>query len=314
MKCDGARVYVSRELDGELPTDRWAVLRRHLDQCDQCDRFAQYCRGLQRLIETSPPPAPTPAMADGMLEEVRQAVSWRRNVRGTGKVLRDRIILAGSIIFALLLGLGAGRLWVMRGRPSRSTGPKALLPYDPAALGRLLVGPSADRLAECWQSYRDEAQEHDARLRWVAWVNGRLEVGLAGQDQVPATAEEPVAVQMWLFQTPPDSTPRLMSAPILIIRPGSTARFPADGGDRRGPPYGTYECSLSRRADGTLRLMTRLEVTLPHEAQPVQVSGLLDLTPGGPQVAAYSRAGTVSYALLARWCPNTPVSGSHGPE
>lgn len=54
MLCDRTREWVALRLDGELSDFETAIMRSHLERCEECVRFAEDVAGITRELRSTP--------------------------------------------------------------------------------------------------------------------------------------------------------------------------------------------------------------------------------------------------------------------
>lgn len=106
--CDAVREAVSAAIDGEDTGLPGSEVRRHLDACDGCQRFAAALPGVDRQVAVASSAAPVPDLTASILVALaddRAAVVGRRQ-----RELRVLVALTGIVQLAIalpvLIGLG----------------------------------------------------------------------------------------------------------------------------------------------------------------------------------------------------------------
>jgi predicted anti-sigma-YlaC factor YlaD len=85
--CERARAWSSLRADGELSELELALLQAHLERCPGCRAFAQGLDGVESLLRTQPPEAPSRPISVGRTE-------LRRRGSGSLRLLHASAALA----------------------------------------------------------------------------------------------------------------------------------------------------------------------------------------------------------------------------
>jgi anti-sigma factor RsiW len=92
--CDRSAEFVSLELDGELSLFESALLRRHLDRCEQCAAYARRVKATTELVRAAP------------LEPMRVPAVWHVP-RRSWRVVRSAAVTAAVAAAAIWLAVAS---------------------------------------------------------------------------------------------------------------------------------------------------------------------------------------------------------------
>ena len=304
MECDKARVFISRDLDGELPDEARARLEEHVAQCADCASYGRQCRSLQRLIDRSALPSQVPDVRRGARpEEVPPA---RRQALGAGAALyrlAALVLAVASVAF----------LWLWVGERSAATGLRTELARHAAgqAAGAadawegdaVPASPGLDAAppTEYVRAVRALGDYFRGELKWVALDGPQMELGVSGYAGAvrAAAARQPAAVlSVRVVAVGPGKETRLVSSPTVLLRPGAEANFrlaETQGAPNKGL---AYRCAYDA-TDGPGGLVSvGLTIQGGPAGRPVHLWGAVRPDDDGATPAAYARVGSVRYVLF----------------
>lgn len=102
MKCNEARSWLSRRIDGELRDFENRELDRHLAQCARCASEYRLLMFPRRMAETTPSITPSPFFYQKLRARIESESQWIANWQPFGKLARQMIPALAGITFALL--------------------------------------------------------------------------------------------------------------------------------------------------------------------------------------------------------------------
>jgi len=108
MECREVEKFIHAYLDGEFDEGEWAAIRVHLDQCQPCQRRAQFEERFREVLKSSLQPAPAPA---GLRLKVVQALQSSEREPGARRRWALRLVpaAAAAAVVGGLLVVQVGR-------------------------------------------------------------------------------------------------------------------------------------------------------------------------------------------------------------
>ncbi|QOJ14340.1 MAG: zf-HC2 domain-containing protein [Planctomycetia bacterium] len=128
-RCSGFEADLSALLDGELPAQRAAELRAHLDACDSCRAAADELQRTSRILADLPMTAAPPGLLERVLREAGAASVSRSRPSGR-RTLWLRIMQVSASAAALLVTAVAARTFLLHRVDSPAAAPAVPAPAD----------------------------------------------------------------------------------------------------------------------------------------------------------------------------------------
>ncbi|MBK8915626.1 MAG: zf-HC2 domain-containing protein [Phycisphaerales bacterium] len=139
-RCSGFEADLSAWLDGELPPQREAELRAHLDDCHACRALAEDLRRTSRMLADLPVAAAPPGLLERVLREAGSAQPPRSHP-AIRRTLWLRVLQVSASAAALLITAVAARTFWLQPVNAPITAPAS-----PPAIGQ--TDPRRDALAD----------------------------------------------------------------------------------------------------------------------------------------------------------------------
>ena len=306
MRCEDARLHISREIDGEPSGKQRDAAEQHVEACGDCARFAVQSQRLQCLIRDSSVQAPDSeywtrlsARAAGAASgELRRSSARLRLYRPVSYLAAAACAVLVVVVVLQQCRIGDLRTRIERVSP-RGPGPEKGA-HDLAAAAGLFRAAPQQALAEQAVAFQILADYFEGGLRWVVQDGSQAELGVAAA-AVPSPAagkDATLVVEIRVLRFENGGNPRLVSAPTLMILPGEEADFRVAATGGVGPRRFRYRCVAVRTTEGKARVTVALELTPAASGEVVRLSGMVGPGNGSRVPAAYSRAGDVGYVLL----------------
>lgn len=318
MRCEEARLRISREVDGELSSEERDAVRGHVEKCAECARFARQCREMQRLVSESSVPVPDRPYWEGLLTRVEKAAAPEPG-RNVVPLRRSRILAyaaaAACVVLLVGLALQQGRMAGLREELERaraSGAESAAGDYDLRQMSRFVKGVPLGALAEQAEVFVVLDDYLQGGLRWVVQDGRQTELGMSGDAFAAGAAAsgKPMLVEIQLVRAAGNGDVQVVSAPTLMIVPGEEANFHLAASDGIGGKRFRYRCAAFESPTGGAYVEVALELMPEGAWAPINLSGVFSFSNGDRVPAAYSRAGEVSYLLLVS--TRQPDEGSRG--
>ncbi len=304
MRCEDARVHISREIDGELPAGKREAMQRHVEQCADCARFAEQCRAIGSLMADSEVHAPDAAYRAELLRRVREAAAeqaGRKELRPRAQRVLSYLAAAACVLLFVCVVIQQGRIAHLRAEISHlrtiGAGPVVEL-QDFGAIARVsaVLPVGVPEQAEAFRMLSDYFQ---GGLKWLVQDGRQSELGVAGDISLAAaTAGTALRAEIRLVRVEGGGEARVISAPTLTIVSGEEASFSLAATDGLGPGQFRYRCAARRTERGRVLLAVALEVNPPAGGEPARLWGLAELHEGQWLPVAYTQMGDASYLLL----------------
>ncbi len=310
MRCEEARECISRDLDRELPVERSAELEQHLKDCTECARITEDFRRLQSAMLASPAPAPESGYWDTLLTRVAQsAASQAKREHSRWRLFRSLSFAAAAASVLLAVGIVAqqSRIKGLQSQVAQLRSAQALIPAaEFAKLSAQCSMPavSTASLREQQAVFGDLSQYYQGNLKWLVEDGSQTDVGVSDETSTSNAPQEgePMIAQFQLVRLDADGTSEVISAPTLLMLPGSEARFNLEASRGNTSVRLPYRCALLKQ-DGGATLSVSLDLDPSLDGQSAKLSGVAQLRAGSCQPVAFTRAGDVSYALFVALLP-----------
>ncbi len=306
MRCRNARILISRGIDEELPIADNASVQRHLEKCPDCARYAERCRALQRLIGQSVAPAADSSYWAELSARVAAAAAQDGTQTAPGLRLHRLIsCLAAAacfVLFVMLLG-ARSRVAQLRRETARSALTSTTSETDPYGFDTSAVlishaqqpGPTEQKAA-----FEALGDYYQGELSWMVQDGAQTALGVSVYPSATgvATKEEVLLVRIAVVIVTADRSPRLISAPTLMILPGAEANFRLAETGGMGPRRLRYQCAYEHGAatDGLVEVAVEI-VPLPG-GKAVKLSAAVAPGDRTSNPVAYNRVGDAHYALF----------------
>ncbi len=304
MQCDDIQLLISRELDGEITEQQRRNLGEHLAGCAECVAFQRRCRALQQAVHASP--TPLPEGTDWDQPSLRWTAALARQERREGRRVRV-LLVAACVAVAACVVVSAAHVR----RSHRESELEARIAQLEAAARAAEKGAGWDLslaalparsprdLREPVAAFAALGDYFGPELRWMATDGAQTELGITTEaSSVAATHDDGVvAAEIRLERTVRDQEPQLISAPSLVIVPGSEANFRLAPTGTDGPKRLRYCCTLDVSDAGGGLLRVAVQVMPEGGDVPVLLSGMIDPDRPGAGPVAFTRQGDVGYVL-----------------
>lgn len=297
MKCGEAQQKISKMMDDELTPTQKEDVDKHLDECKVCreyqERLLKVEEALGRIAEPELEEEASNRLFDHAVKSNEGGNVYSQNT-GPDTFRRSVTWLSVAATFLLALGLVAQQWWI---HTLRSDIESAEMISSRAGEGGIMAAefnaetimPAVDPSVQA-RAFREVSRYFDRRVNWLVEDGDQTELGLSSDSVQPATEQRRLQLALRLVHWRGEGRKRILSAPVVLIRPGVRASFALSSSDQPGAKDLHYVCRTGED--------NRIEVRVATDDSRVKLGGTADLGSESTSLVGFTRTPTGAYALF----------------